>query len=56
MPFTKDLDTIHPVEVKECNMAFFWFLFWRSLFTGKERVAVVVPRLVKKVPGLKLES
>ena len=48
MPFAKGLDAIHPVELKDCNLAPL-FLFWRSFFTGKKEWLLLFP-------GLKLKS
>jgi len=55
MPFVKGLDAIHPVEVKDCNLASLFFILAISIYR-KERVAVAVPCLLKKFPGLKLKS
>jgi len=55
MPSAKGLDAIHPVEVKDCNLASLFFIL-AIIYYRKERVAVAVPCLQKKFPRLKLKS
>lgn len=54
MPFKNDLAVIHPVEVKECNMAFLFFMLAIIIYR-KEKGAVAVTTLTKKTATADLE-
>lgn len=57
MPFANDLAVIHPVEVKECNMAFLFFVL--ALFIYRKEKAIITPPDLNKhaaIPELKVGS
>ena len=50
MPFANDLSVIHPVEVKECNVAILFFALGIIIYK-KERNIVTVQEVIKTTPA-----